>query len=759
MQNKTLNSFRYAVPALIMAAICFVFPVDIHAVPASPDIQEIIQPDGSVLNVRVKGDEWNNWLETVDGYSIVQDEKGYWNYIDFYEGNDPVLSGIYAHESPPFGIEKHLKKSKDFIRRAPSAESSSSAPGFAPPAYPFTGPVLFILAQFDDISGAPTAETDFASAIANDISTYYSNASYGNVTLNPAVESSGTPNNGVIGWVNVGYDHPNTGGSIGTANQQLTKDAILQADPFIDFSAYDIDPPGGDGYVDAHELAIVVIAAGFERAYSTDEPNVWGHRWDLDAVTPPDVDGVTVGADNGGAGGYAQFGEIHEDHQATVGIMVHELGHLIFGLPDLYDTDDSSEGIGRWSLMASGSWNGVTTSGDTPAHPDAWSKYFLGWVTPTLVTTQLISEQIDAASTSVSGDVYQILSGTPTSGEYFLIENRQQTGFDAGLPGSGLAIWHIDGNTVTAQMPLNRVNRTECIEGQNCSGTGNHYGIALEQADAAWDLEIGNNRGNPTDLWYAGNKTTFCSSSSPTSRLWNFTPSGVNITNISTSQAQMTADFQTPVIAPPLDPSGLLAAAVSRSTIDLSWADIPFCEGWLEIERKTGTADYAVIASVVSGSTYSDTGLSASTEYYYQVRAFNSAGNSAYSNQASATTNAPPAAPAASSNGGGGGGGCFIATAAYGSYMSDEVMVLREFRDKYLLTNDYGKAFVKAYYKYSPPIADVIKENEFMKTVTRVFLTPVVMGIAYSYQSLTIFIALLFAAIALRVRRKKGLTV
>ena len=56
----------------------------------------------------------------------------------------------------------------------------------------------------------------------------------------------------------------------------------------------------------------------------------------------------------------------------------HELGHLLFGLPDLYDTDDSSEGIGNWCLMASGSWGG---GGDVPAHPSAWCKANQGWVT------------------------------------------------------------------------------------------------------------------------------------------------------------------------------------------------------------------------------------------------------------------------------------------------------------------------------------------------------------------------------------------
>ncbi|MFH1421831.1 MAG: Ig-like domain-containing protein [Planctomycetota bacterium] len=75
---------------------------------------------------------------------------------------------------------------------------------------------------------------------------------------------------------------------------------------------------------------------------------------------------------------------------------------------------------------------------------------------------------------------------------------------------------------------------------------------------------------------------------------------------------------------------------------------------------------------------------------------------------------------------GGSGGGCFIATAAFGTKMAKEVRILCEFRDKYLLTNSLGTKFVKFYYKYSPPIADRIRNNESVKAMLRLMLKPLI---------------------------------
>ncbi len=71
------------------------------------------------------------------------------------------------------------------------------------------------------------------------------------------------------------------------------------------------------------------------------------------------------------ADGTKVFASLTIPEDAKLGVSAHELGHLLFGFPDLYDTDYTSAGTGNWCLMAGGSWN---AGGDTPAHPSAWCK-------------------------------------------------------------------------------------------------------------------------------------------------------------------------------------------------------------------------------------------------------------------------------------------------------------------------------------------------------------------------------------------------
>ncbi len=100
------------------------------------------------------------------------------------------------------------------------------------------------------------------------------------------------------------------------------------------------------------------------------------------------------------------------------------------------------------------------------------------------------------------------------------------------------------------------------------------------------------------------------------------------------------------------------------------------------------------------------------------------------------------------------GGGCFMATAAYGSFLNPHVQALRDFRDRHLLTNVLGRRFVKFYYDNSPPIAEFIRQHVALRTGTRWVLTPIVFSVKYPGAAAGIFVGILISAWMVRIRLK-----
>jgi hypothetical protein len=124
------------------------------------------------------------------------------------------------------------------------------------------------------------------------------------------------------------------------------------------------------------------------------------------------------------------------------------------------------------------------------------------------------------------------------------------------------------------------------------------------------------------------------------------------------------------------------------------------------------------------------------------------------------TATAPATTPVSVSTtggGGGGGGGCFIATAAYGSYLHPQVQILRDFRDAHLLTNVPGRAFVALYYRISPPIAGFIAQHTLLRLLVRLLLTPIVLAIAHPAAATLLLTVAMFLAGSARWRRTSSL--
>ena len=191
----------------------------------------------------------------------------------------------------------------------------------------------------------------------------------------------------------------------------------------------------------------------------------------------------------------------------------------------------------------------------------------------------------------------------------------------------------------------------------------------------------------------------------------------------------------------------LAHGAAYSADVTLTWdaSSDPDVTGY-KIYYGTQSGTYSEMVDAGSATTVTLTDLVIGTTYYIAATAYDSYGyESDYSNEVQYTASAddPPvnlgsSSAGTSSGGGGGGGHCFIATAAFGSYLDPHVAILRSFRDNVLLTNRFGKAFVAWYYATSPPYADAISHRDGIRAGVRVLLLPL---IAFAYLCLAIGVA------------------
>lgn len=437
-----------------------------HQSPPAPYAIPVTQPDGSIIFVFVRGDQAHHWAETLDGYTIVKNNTGYYEYATpkngQLEGNGVIaqnpderslvtqrsLLALSRHQEPT-----HLFKT--LTGRSVSAYPSSSARTASEASMPSTGKVRLLAICIDYPDYPSTYTVDDFSRLFNgpnngrSFSEYFKESSYGKLDISVDV----------IGWTRSknnyqSYSHGKNGFE---GARDLVAEAIDAAEAQgVDFSDYDNN---NDGNVDG----IIVVHSGPGAEEAADDSYVWSHRW---AIPSRYYDRRNVSD-------YMVQPETRFGERVNIGVFCHEFGHLL-GLPDLYDTNDANgtnSGIGHWGLMARGGWAGQEA---TPAGLSAWSKSALGWADVQDITGKHGAYTLPAAGQNNA--FYKIR--TPRPNEYFLLENRQQKGVDAELPGSGMAIWHIDSDK-TAQYPQsNQVN-----------GDTDRKGVDLEEADGRDELD------------------------------------------------------------------------------------------------------------------------------------------------------------------------------------------------------------------------------------------------------------------------------
>src|SRR3989441_2223523 len=263
------------------------------------------------------------------------------------------------------------------------------------------------------------------------------------------------------------------------------REALRKLDNQVDWTQYDFD---GDSVVD---LVVFIQPAMDGACGGTTNNHLWSHRFVLTggsyATHSRDALGrrivvadYTLQSGLGGADG------CDTSQLMPVGTVAHETGHG-FGLPDLYDTSNKTEGIGEYSLMGSGNY----TSPFSPSRMDAWSLSQLGWVTVVPLRTDG-TFSFGAAPTSDTA-FYLPVGGANPRGEYFLLENRQQVQADSSMAhyhcqvwfnsattppcGGGLLIWHVDSAQIANALSANQVD------------SGPIHGLEVMQADGRGNLD------------------------------------------------------------------------------------------------------------------------------------------------------------------------------------------------------------------------------------------------------------------------------
>lgn len=505
--------------------------------PFEGEIFTFQNPDGSAVTLRGWGNQFEAVFETLDGYTVVRGDDGYYEYAYLADdGASLVPSGTRVGGADPetLTLPKHVRLTREATRQSaaeardamgpiprwmqrrhedrtrriarPPEGLPTDSPGAAPPEGPGGAPPtsattgtylgLVLLVDFSDFPQTIARQEvdDFCnkagySGFGNNGSAfdYFRDVSDGKLRYKNHVAAYHRAAN-----PRTYYTDPTI--SYGTRAQELIREVLdaLRASGF-DFSQLTADSAG-------FIQALSVFYAG-ARSNSWSQ-GLWPHSWAL--ATPYSV---------GGGRRFSDYQITDLGTELTLRTFCHENGHMVCDFPDLYDYDSVNvgNGIGHYSLMCFGG------SDKNPTQVEAYLKHAAGWASRVTTLTDGMTATVDAGRND-------FLLHPRSASEYFILENRQQSGRDAALPDAGLAIWHVDvnGNNSHEQMTA-----------------AEHYECSLEQSDNRFDLERRVNRGDAEDL-YGGAATGFGSATAPNSNWWDGNASGLEIEHISAVGTTMT---------------------------------------------------------------------------------------------------------------------------------------------------------------------------------------------------------------------------
>lgn len=498
--NHTHNHFRTIIFRLSLIVALLAFTCPSRSVPAKRGVwRTVTLSNGLTIKARLCGDEHAHWWQAEDGSCFDVDSLG--------KGKAVVPQELMSKARSRMAARRQAARRANAKKASQRIATNGNTGKFQGQRHGLIILVNFADSKFNTSKFGPTQT--LYSRIANEanygennfkgsISDYFKAQSGGQFLLDFDVAGPVTLPHGYS------YYGQNDDDGYDKRPKEMVKEACQAVDGSVDFSKYDWD---GDGEVEE----VFVVYAGNGEHDTTNQPSlIWPHMDNLANYNEQlTLDGVTINT-------YACASELNGDKTLSgIGTFCHEFSHCM-GFPDMYDTasDGNNFGMGSWDLMDYGSYNGY---GYVPAGYSGYEKMVCGWTTPIELDKPMTVNGMERLADM--GQTY-IIYNKGNRNEYYILENRQQSGFDKYLPGSGLLIEHVDyDKDIWEWNAVNTTNGGYYPEGSSTPSYNDHQRITIFHAN---NIEYdGNNATYP----YAS-LDSLTDSSQPAATVWNANADG-----------------------------------------------------------------------------------------------------------------------------------------------------------------------------------------------------------------------------------------
>ncbi len=498
--NHAHNHFRTIIFRLSLIVALLAFTCPSRSVPAKRGVwRTVTLSNGLTIKARLCGDEHAHWWQAEDGSCFDVDSLG--------KGKAVVPQELMSKARSRMAARRQAARRANAKKASQRIATNGNKGKFQGQRHGLIILVNFADSKFNTSKFGPTQT--LYSRIANEAN-YGENNFKGSISDYFKAQSGGQflLDFDVAGPVTLphrySYYGQNDDDGYDKRPKEMVKEACQAVDGSVDFSKYDWD---GDGEM---EEVFVVYAGNGEHDTANQPSLIWPHMDNLanygEQLT---LDGVTINT-------YACASELNGDKTLSgIGTFCHEFSHCM-GFPDMYDTasDGNNFGMGSWDLMDYGSYNG---DGYVPAGYSGYEKMVCGWTTPIELDKPMTVNGMERLADM--GQTY-IIYNKGNRNEYYILENRQQSGFDKYLPGSGLLIERVDyDKDIWEWNAVNTTNGGYYPEGSYTPSYNDHQRITIFHANNIEDDD--NNATYP----YAS-LDSLTDSSQPSATVWNANADG-----------------------------------------------------------------------------------------------------------------------------------------------------------------------------------------------------------------------------------------